>query len=79
MRDQMKDEFLKRIHLFIDDVEKDARIVGSRKKMEVLAFSILAMIDGEASDIGGFQLIPLVENGMDIAGSLHERFHEVKP
>lgn len=72
----------------VEDQSTDERLEG-------LAFSLLAVIDGSAMMLPGFSLTPVTDesdeqymkdNGanwypsdVDVAGSLHELFHSYKP
>lgn len=75
-----KRNFLKSIHQLILQIEDDERL-DSGRKLEVLAFSILATIDGESIDCGPFVLREVDEagnEGEDIGGNLHNEFKAIK-
>lgn len=76
-KDQARELLLTQIWDDIDQWEKvDSR--DCRGKMEGLAFSILATLDGCTVGCPGFAVIPTdgVEN---IGGSLHEVFYSYRP
>ena len=94
-QEEMQNELLEHIHNMITYWEREERAVTTREKLEGLAFSILVAIDGgtelpayalipvsSEADIAyykeqGKNYYP--ENADDIAGCLHDRFHDVTP
>jgi hypothetical protein len=88
--DEAKDKFLTRVSGYVDYW---ATLPGKtqRERLEGLAFSLMAILDGGASDLPGFTVKPrphesdkeyYTERGenyfsktTDIAGSLHESIH----
>lgn len=91
--DECRDRFIEHVWSLVRYCESETRHPDVREKLELLAFSILAAIDG-AGNIPAFDLIPSPhvsdaefhrsrgENwwpeGVDIAGALHELFHRVE-
>lgn len=63
-----------------DDIDYWVRVDGSgcRGKMEGLAFSILATLDGCSVGCPGFAVIQM-DGTENISGSLHEVFHSYRP
>lgn len=56
---QIRDRFLDHVWAMIDHCEKESRRETVREKLELLAFSILTAIDGEAAALPGFIFAPL--------------------
>jgi hypothetical protein len=93
--EEIREALLKKIWMYIDYWYKESRVSDTREKLEGLAFSLLAMLDGSNADIPGFKIIPsphkddkkyhihLGENyypdNVDIGGFLHELFHSNRP
>lgn len=76
----MKDKFLLSIHNSINQLLEDKRL-DEKRRMELLAFSILTKIDGECIECGPFALRSLDEQGKegeDIAGNLHHELMNMK-
>ena len=92
--DQIQEQFLTYIHSLVEYWENEKSEPTTKGKLEGLAFSILSLIDGNTvlpsfelksisseEDIEyykkqGEDYFPLISG--DIAGSLHERFYEIK-
>jgi len=88
--------FLKKVWDYVEYWDKESRADDARSKLEGLAFSMLVILDGGATDLPGFAVVPCPhesdkkfheEEGEpwfrpcgeiegDIAGSLHELFHD---
>lgn len=82
-------EYLKHVNNIIDYCANSPSLENDdiRKRLELLAFSILSAIDGESGAIGGFMMVPLPNEDIkipdnisnyDIAGSLHDQLHKFK-
>jgi hypothetical protein len=73
--------FLTSIWEKIDDV-KNHHAKTSYEKLQLLAFSILVMLDGEDPSSGPFIVKPVDAKGreleIDIAGNLHEEFYKIE-
>ena len=72
--------FLTEIWNSIDEID-NMKDESSRRKLELLAFSILVMLDGEKAFFPPFAVRPIDEKGKegeDIAGSLHNNFHKMQ-
>lgn len=72
--------FLTRIHELIQRLKYDD-LISEEKKLEMVAFGVLVMIDGENPFCGPYALKPLDEDGNegeDIAGDLHNNFYSIK-
>lgn len=70
-------EFLLEIHDCIYHIAGND--VELTKKLQKLAFCILATIDGESAFLPSFQLIPDNDDAIpeDISGSLHNNFYKI--
>ena len=74
---KVRDQFIKTIWGYIDTIDNSEE-KSPKRKMELLAFSILAMIDGEGVGVPPFEMRPINEKGKtgpDIAGDLHNNFY----
>ncbi len=73
----MENQFLQHLKHLADYWERQE--ISDKEKLEGLTFSMLVMLDGGSGDMPGFAVRPIGENGdegKDIAGSLHEKFHQ---
>lgn len=93
--EEAREKFLRKMWQIIGYWENEARAGTTRDRISGAVFTILATIDGDAADIPAFTLTPIVpkedveflrangENwmphGADIAGGLHEHFHNFDP
>ena len=62
---EMKEEFIEHLRGMVDYWEKEERTPTSRAKLEGLAFSILATLDGDDAALPGYQLMPLASSEED--------------
>lgn len=73
-----RDKFLNDVHNIInywenEDIENDTL----KKRIEGVAFSMLVLLDGGNDGNPGYKLIPLNDEvEVDLAGCLHEYFHD---
>lgn len=75
----MKNRFLLSIKNSINELMNDKRL-NEKRRMELLAFSILVKIDGESGDCGPFALRSINgkgKEGKDIAGNLHHDLMQI--
>lgn len=88
--EEMQDAFLDHVQACVCNWEAESLQKSVRERLEGLAFSILVLLDGEAVMYPGCQVIPTPHpddeqfhrqkgsnwypSGVDIAGSLHERY-----
>jgi len=80
MDTQLEEDFLREVWNSIHTISgyKDKT---EAEKMNMVAFSILVMIDGEHATVPPFEMRPIDENGKkgkDIAGNLHNNFYKLR-
>ena len=94
-RDEMVEIFLQQVHLIIRSWKTSTAVESDQCRLAGVAFSILAMLDGESASLPGFAVVPgahaddkqwHIDQGenwwpgdVDLAGSLHELFHQYGP
>lgn len=57
-RDEVREQFLKKVASYAKYWENESRAVTVREKLEGLAFGMLVILDGGCPDIPGFLVIP---------------------
>lgn len=74
-----RDKFLKTVRDHIDRISYTNAAKTEKEKLQLLAFVILVMIDGESTEVPPFSLRPINDNGdegRDIAGNLHNDLYK---
>lgn len=56
--DEVRDKFLQHVAVMTRYWERESRVTTAREKLEGLAFSILAALDGSSAAIPGFVVAP---------------------
>jgi len=55
---EVRERLLRHVWAIVDHWDKETRVTGTRAKLEGLAFSILAALDGSALDLPAFIVAP---------------------
>jgi len=76
--EEIKLEFIKTIRHMVKDISLNYLEYELKERLELLAFEILALIDGEAGDLPPFLLSTRPDVDWDIAGNLHHEFYHLK-
>lgn len=56
--DEVREKFLEAVRRRVEYWEKETRVASVRDRLDGLAFTILAMLDGSSMEMPGFVLIP---------------------
>lgn len=74
MAERDREAFLSYVREVVAECEREQRRPTVRGKLELLAFSLLVALDGEAASLPGYRVIPVnvpMTEDNDIAGGLH--------